>query len=131
MGNATGSFELASWNEESYEDAGDGSKLTKASVTQTFEGDIEGTGAVQWLMAYRKDGTAHFVGLQRIHGRIGQRKGTFVLETIGDFDGKMATWEATVVRGTATDELEGLTGSGTFGAPHGPRATFELEYGFE
>jgi Protein of unknown function (DUF3224) len=131
MVKATGSFELASWDEETYEDLEDGGKLTRASVTQSFTGDIEGDGAVQWLMAYRPDGTAHFVGLQRVRGAIGDRKGAFVLETIGDFDGKLATWRATVVPGSASGDLQGLTGSGDFGAPHGPKATFELEYTFD
>ena len=67
-----------------------GGKLTAPSVTQTFTGDVEGDGAVQWLMSYRKDGTADFVGLQRVRGSIGGRTGTFVMETIGEFDGKVA-----------------------------------------
>jgi hypothetical protein len=131
MTKANGSFELASWDEKTYEDLGGGAKLTRASVTQTFSGDIEGDGAVEWLMAYRTDGTARFVGLQRVTASIGGRNGSFVLETTGDFDGKMATWEASVVRGSGTGDLEGLTGSGTFGAPHGSKASFELEYRFE
>ncbi len=128
MTTARGSFELASWNEETYEDLGDGAKLTRASVTQRFDGDIEGDGAVEWLMVYRTDGTAHFVGLQRIRGAVGDRRGAFVLETSGDFDGKTATWTASVVPGSGTEELTGLAGTGSFGAPHGPKAEFELSY---
>jgi Protein of unknown function (DUF3224) len=129
--NAHGSFVVASWSEDTYEDLGGGAKLTRASVTQTFEGDVAGNGAVEWLMVYRGDGTAHFVGLQRVQGSIGDRLGSFVLETVGDFDGANATWQGSVVRGTATGELEGLSGRATFGAPHGPTASFELEYSFE
>jgi hypothetical protein len=128
---AHGSFELASWDENTYEDLNGGAKLTRASVTQTFKGDVEGDGAVQWLMAYRSDGTAHFVGLQRVDGCIHDRKGTFVFETIGDFDGQTATWAGLVIQGTATDELEGLSGRATFGAPHGSKASFEFEYSFD
>ena len=131
MTKATGSFELASWNEDTYEEMEDGRKLTRASVTQKFTGDLAGEGAVEWLMCYGRDGTAHFVGLQSVHGDIGGRKGSFVLETRGDFNGKMATWEAEVVAGSATGELTGLVGSGTFGAPHGPNASFDLDYKFE
>ena len=128
MTEARGTFELASWKEETYEELGDGAKLTRASVTQKFEGDIEGDGAVEWLMAYRPDGTAHFVGLQRVRGSVGGRTGVFVLETSGDFDGQTATWTASVVAGSATEELAGLAGDGTFGAPHGPNALYELSY---
>ena len=130
MTKATGSFELASWDEETYEEMGDGRKLTRASVTQRFTGDVAGEGEVEWLMCYASDGTAHFVGLQSVRGDILGRKGSFVLETRGDFNGQLATWEAAVVPGSATGDLAGLVGSGTFGAPHGPMATFDLDYKF-
>jgi Protein of unknown function (DUF3224) len=128
MTTANGTFELASWNEQTYEELAGGRKLTRAEVSQTFEGDITGNGAVQWLMVYRPDGSARFVGLQRIEGAIRGVDGTFVLETFGDFDGRLATWQATVVPGSASGDLEGLTGEGNFGAPHGPKASFEMEY---
>lgn len=130
MPKATGSFEVASWDEETYEEVGDG-KLTRASVTQTFTGDVDGEGAVQWLMSYRKDGTAHFVGLQRIRGTIGGRTGTVVLETIGDFDGKVASGTWSVVPGGGSADLQELRGTGSFEAPMGPKASFELDYELE
>ena len=128
MAVARGTFEIVSWEEEPYERMQGDSKLTRAAVTQRFTGDVTGEGSVQWLMAYSPAGTAHFVGLQRVKGAIGERKGTFVVETVGDFDGTVATWTATVVAGMATGDLEGLRGRGTFGAPHGPTASYELEY---
>jgi hypothetical protein len=78
-------------------------------------------------MSYRDDGTARFVGLQLVRGAIEDRKGTFVLETVGDFDGKQATWKATVVPGSGTGDLEGLRGKAKFGAPKGPNATFDFD----
>ena len=122
-----GSFENTSWDEDTVEELGDGAKLTRASVTQVFSGDVEGEGAAQWLMAYRTDGTAHFVGLQRVRGSLADREGTFVLETIGEFDGKVASWTATVVPGSGTKGLDGLAGGGSFQAPMGSTATFEME----
>jgi hypothetical protein len=128
MPTATGSFEVKHWNEAPYEEFDDGAKLARAEVEQSFTGDIAGEGAAQWLMSYRKDGTAHFVGLQRVTGVIGDRKGSFVLETIGEFDGAEARWTATVIGGSGTGDLEHLSGSGGFRAPHGSTAEFELEY---
>ena len=124
---ASGSFELLSWDEETY-DEGEEGKLTLATVSQKFSGDITGEGAVRWLMAYRADGTARFVGLQKVDGTIAGRRGSFVLETAGEFDGQMAKWSATVVSGSATAELSGLQGSGSFGAEHGPEATYGIDY---
>jgi Protein of unknown function (DUF3224) len=128
MPTATGTFEVKHWNEAPYEEREDGAKLTRAEVEQSFSGDVAGEGLAQWLMSYRKDGTARFVGLQRVTGVIGDRRGAFVLETVGDFDGAEARWTATVIPGSGSADLEDLSGSGSFRAPHGSTAEFQLEY---
>jgi hypothetical protein len=121
-----GGFQIASWDENAYDER-DGRRLTKASVTQQFEGDIAGEGAAEWLMAYQADGTARFVGLQLVDGQVAGLRGTFVLETSGEFDGRVARWEARVVSGSSTGELAALSGGGKFEAPHGSEASYELE----
>ena len=126
MAHTNGAFQVASWNEDAYDER-EGRKLTKASVTQRFEGDITGEGSSEWLMAYQPDGSARFVGLQLVDGEVGGRRGTFVLENVGEFDGGMARWEASVVPGSPTGELADLTGRGSFEAPLGSRASYELE----
>jgi hypothetical protein len=128
MTRATGTFQVQGWDENPYDTSEDGSKLTRAEVTQGFQGDIEGDGAVQWLMAYRPDGTAHFVGLQRITGTIGERRGAFLVETTGEFDGTVAKGEWTIIEGSGTEGLAGISGRGRFGAPHGSEAEYELDY---
>jgi uncharacterized protein DUF3224 len=129
MSRVTGAFQVAGWDEKPYHEGAEG-KLTLAIVSQTFSGDVAGHGDARWLMSYRPDGTARFVGLQRVEGEVEGRQGSFVLETAGDFDGKTATWSATVVSGSGTGELSGLEGTGRFGAEHGPEAVFELDLSF-
>lgn len=126
MATINGSFKVAAWDESPYDER-EGRRLTRASVTQHFEGDIAGKGSAQWLMAYQPDGTARFVGLQLVDGEVAGRRGTFVLETAGEFDGTVARWEAGVVSGSLTGELTELTGRGRFEAPHGSQASYELE----
>jgi hypothetical protein len=128
---ASGQFKVESWDEQTYAEIDGGRKLTRASVTQAFSGDIEGDGAVEWLMCYREDETADFVGLQRVTGQVGGRSGTFVLRTDGIFDGREAKGEWFVVPGSGTEELRGLRGKGGFTAPLGPEATITLDYDFE
>jgi Protein of unknown function (DUF3224) len=125
---AHATFTLDGWDEAPYEERADGRKLTRASVKQTFSGDIAGDGAVEWLMAYRPDATADYVGLQRITGTLGGRSGTFVLSTAGTFDGQEASGTWTVLVGSGTEELTGLTGTGTFSAPSGGEPTVSLDY---
>jgi Protein of unknown function (DUF3224) len=129
---ATATFKIEGWDENAYLEGEDGRKLTRASVKQSFAGDIEGEGSVEWLMCYRPDETADFVGLQQISGRLGERSGSFVLQSNGVFDGKEAKADLTVVDGSGTDDLAGITGQGEFRAPvGGGEPTVSLDYGFE
>jgi hypothetical protein len=127
MSTLTGGFELASWDEQTTQELEGERKLTRADVTQTFTGDLEGEGSVEWLMSYAEDGTARFVGMQLVRGVIDGRKGSVVLETLGEFDGRIASGTWTVIPGSATGDLTGITGKGRFEAPHGPNATYTLE----
>ena len=100
-------------------------------MTQKFSGDIEGEGSVQWLMCYRADGTADWIGMQRIVGKVNERSGSFVLQTVGTFDGTVAAGDWSVVPGSGTDELEGLTGKGRMEAPMGSQATYTLDFALD
>ena len=94
---AQGSWEVQSWAEDAYLELAAGAKLTRASVGQAFTGDLDGEGTVEWLMCYREDRTADFVGLQRFVGRLGSRSGSFVMQTRGSFDGTEAKGSLAVV----------------------------------
>ena len=126
MPSIKGSFQLSSWNEDAYHER-DGRRLTRTSVSQRFEGDIAGEGSAEWLMAYQADGRARFVGFQVVDGELAGRRGTLVLETTGEFDGRVARWDATILPGSSTGELTELEGAGKFDAPHGSTASYEFE----
>jgi hypothetical protein len=128
---AKGIAETKSWDEKPYDEFEGGRKLTRASVTQSFQGDIEGDGAVEYLMAYPNENSASYVGLQKIMGRLGGRSGSFVLQLSGSYDGEMARCTWFVVAGSGTGELQGLRGEGGFRAPHGSQASYTLDYDFE
>jgi uncharacterized protein DUF3224 len=128
MTKATGSFEVSGGTEDPYDELEGGIKLTHASGTQAFTGDIEGDGAVHWLMLYRADKTAHFVGLQRITGSVGGRSGSFVAAAEGDHDGTGSTITFEIIAGSGTGRLAGIAGQGSLIAMGGPKGTYELEY---
>ncbi len=89
-------------------------KTTVASDTATIAGDIEGEVADRWLMSYAADGTARFVGLTHVTGTVAGRTGTFVLQHAGRFDAEGLHSDFTVVPGSGTGDLSGISGSGTF-----------------
>jgi hypothetical protein len=126
MTTLTGEFEVTSWDEKPYLEA-DERKLTRATVRQSFSGDLTGVGEVEWLMCYADDGTAHFVGLQRIESTVDGRDGSVVVESVGDFDGKQAVGDWSVIPGSGTGALSVLRGEGSFKAPMGPKASYVLE----
>ena len=71
MARASGTFQITSMGEDTYQELDGGGKLTRANGDQRFTGDIEGEGSVEWLMCYSAEGGARYVGLQRVSGTIG------------------------------------------------------------
>lgn len=128
MTEAAGTFHVTGGGEDTYYELEGGPKLARVSGTQRFTGDIEGDGSVEWSMCYLPDGTARFAGLQRVEGWIGEHPGTFVMESVGAHDGKASKGTWTIIAGSGTGDLSGLTGAGTFSAPGGPEVSYRLEY---
>ena len=108
-----------------------GPKLAELRLTEKFTGDIDGESPVRALQVLRDDHSASLVSVQRFHGTLGGRHGTFVLqgsETVEN--GKIkATWF--VVPGSGTDELSGLRGEGGFEGDFGKGSDGTLDYWFE
>ena len=107
-------FEVKSWNENPFDEGAGLPKLTKAAVTKSYSGDIEGMSVTEWLMAYAEDGSATFVGLERIVGTFSGRKGSLVLEHVGSFAEGVAKGTLTVVHGSGTNDLVAVEGDGSF-----------------
>ena len=127
MAEASGDFSVTSWDEETYAELEAG-KLTRAKVTADFTGDISGSGRVEWLMCYRPDETADYVGFQDIEATLDGRRGGFVVTSTGTFDGKVAEGPWTIVEGSGRGDLAGISGTGHFSAPLGGGASYRLDY---
>ena len=125
MPSTSATFEIKEWNEEPFDEAVGVAKLTRASVIKEYTGDIEGSSATEWLMAYHPDKSAAFVGLERIKGTVGGRRGTLVLQHVGTFSEGAATATLTVVSGT--DELKGATGNGDLIADPSGRISLDIQ----
>jgi hypothetical protein len=125
---AQGTFHVTAWDENTYRELGDGAKLTRASIKQDYGGGLEAKGSWDALMCYSADGTATYVGFSYLEGRVGDREGSFVIRTDGAYDGNEARSTWSVVPGSGTGGLEGLSGEGTAVAPHGPDGEYTFEY---
>jgi hypothetical protein len=117
---AKATLRMSNWAEEAYQEGGEeGIRLCTARSDIAFTGDLEGQGGCRWLLAYPAEGPASFVGLQSFTGKLSGRSGTFVLELRGSFKDATAYVTWTVVSGSGTGELAGLTGEGGYEAPLG------------
>ena len=113
---ANSRFTIKSWDEKPYSEGQDLPRLTRAAVTKAFTGDIAGEGHVEYLMIIRSDGSATFVGFERVVGQLAGKAGSFVLQRTGIFENGVAKEsDAVVVSGSGTGELRGLRGEGEVG----------------
>ena len=127
-GKATGSFTIKGWDEQPYAEAEGAPKLTHARVVTTYSGELDGEGTGGLLMAYDQADAA-YTGYERFTGSLGGSSGSFVVRLDGGFDNGVAKTSWTVVEGTGTGDLTGLTGEGGYAASQGdPEVAYELRW---
>ncbi|GAB3433115.1 DUF3224 domain-containing protein [Flindersiella endophytica] len=91
---ASGVITVHLYEPEDLDSCDGGMNLVKVHVEETFSGDIEGEGVATFLQAARADGSASFVGLERMTGRLGGRQGTFVLQDSGTVEGEVVSGDS-------------------------------------
>jgi hypothetical protein len=130
---ATGTVTSTSWDEQPYNEPEGALKLTHASVVNTFAGDIQGEGTLAYLMYYRSEQYAGFIGLEQVVGSLGGQTGAFVLEHSGTFENGVVRASWRVTDGSGTGALAGLRGDGDYlwDGEHGNSVTYTLNYAFE
>ncbi len=108
-----------------------GPVLMEIHLNETFTGDIDGQSPVRALQVLSDDKSASLVSMQRFHGKLGRREGTFVLQGSEIVkNGKIkAKWS--VVPGSGTGDLSGLRGEGGFEGDFGKGSHGTLDYWFE
>jgi hypothetical protein len=114
-----------------YAEPAEGPVLTTIHVEESFSGDITGDGAVEFLQAARADGSASFVGIERVTGELGGRRGTFLLQDAGTVQDNIVSGDWFVIPGSGAGQLAGLRGEGGFRANLGEGAQVHLDYWFE
>lgn len=122
---ASGRIEVTSYDSKPYDDAG-AFTIAEVNVLEEFSGDLVGVGSVRFIMVNAPEGAAHFTGMERFLGKLGERSGSFILQNSGTLkDGVLQSrWE--VIPGSGTQQLAGLRGEGGCD-PTG----YTLDYWFE
>ncbi|MFN2519423.1 MAG: DUF3224 domain-containing protein [Candidatus Limnocylindria bacterium] len=120
-------FDITGWDDQPYDEQ-DGVKLSRTRVTKIFHGGIEGESTAELLMAFGHDGSAAYVGFERISGRIDGRPGSFVLHHNATASAGTQSADWTVVPGSGTGELVGLRGTARIAGDSKTGHTFTLDY---
>lgn len=129
--NAKTTFEIKSWEEKAYDESDGSPKLTRAQITKVYHGDIEAKSTLEYLMMYRLDGSASFVGFERVIGSINGHSGSFVLQHEGSFKDGIVRVTMFVVSDSGTGVLSGLRGESTYAVGHAEKHAITFDYDFE
>ena len=126
-------FNIAGWEEKTFSEPattglGHAGKLTKASVKKTYSGDLEGEGLLEYLLAYKDDGSAEYMGYERVIGKLDGVPGSFVFRHNGTYSEDRMMQTSVIVEGSGTGELIGLSGRTEIIAGHDKDYPFTLEY---
>ena len=127
---ATGAIEMKSWDERPFAESEGAPKLTRANGSDLYHGDIEGEATFEYLMLYADDGSATYVGMERVVGQLGDRHGSFVLQVSGVFENGTVKASWFVLSGSGTGDLRGLRGAGTLVWQDSQRSSVTLDYDF-
>jgi len=128
---AKSEYKILSWDEKPYFEGDNNIKLTRAVITKSYDGELKGNGTLDYLMVYNPDGSAHFVGIERYEGKIGTKSGSFIISHEGTFHLGVASSIFKVVKGSATAELAGLSGEGSFSTGHASSVSIDFKYVIE
>lgn len=127
---ASGAFAVTAWDETVLHDFGDGVRVVRVAVQQTYEGALQASAVGEYEMVYRDDGGAEFRGYQRVTGSLGGRDGEWVLQVDGRFDGRVTEGEIAAITGVGDPVMRELKGAGGFFAELGPTGEYHFDYVF-
>lgn len=131
---ATITVTVKNWTESRLAEVDPVHAVAQATFTTTWAGDVAGESISCLLLAY-VDGdpdkpetlVGPYVGYEQVTGTLAGRSGTFVLEARGDHRDGVARTEIRVVPDSATGELAGLRGEGSYAAT-AMEYTLSLDY---
>lgn len=111
MMHAKGSFEVK-LAPQSLSDAGTAANIGRMSIDKIFTGDLDAKSSGEMLMAQSAtEGSAGYVAIERVTGRLLGKEGTFLLQHSGLLSRGEASLVVMVVPDSGTGELQGLKGT--------------------
>jgi hypothetical protein len=98
-------------------------------LTKRFHGDFDGSGTGVMLSAGDPQaGTAGYVAIETVKGRLGEREGSFAFQQFGTMSGGHQALHYEVVPGSGAGELTGISGILRLTIDEDGTHRYELEY---
>jgi hypothetical protein len=127
---ATGTFEVTMSPEPPY-DVNEGASIGRVTLRKQFKGDLEATSSAEMLGARSEvKGSAGYVAIERVVGRLGGRSGSFVLQHSGTMTRGKGQLDVSVVPDSGTAELKSISGRMTIEISDG-KHLYSFEYNLE
>jgi hypothetical protein len=124
---ATGDFDVKLGPLEPY-NRDPGAALGRMSLDKVFEGDLQATSKGEMLSAGApQSGSAGYVAVERVTGTLNGRSGSFALQHSATMHRGTSSLSITVVPGSGTGELAGLSGTMNIIIADG-KHSYEFEY---
>lgn len=103
-------------------------RLGRLSIGKQFQGDLEATSKGEMLTAGTPvKGSAGYVAIELVTGKLHGRSGSFVLQHTGTMDRGEPSLTVTVVPDSGTEELTGLSGKMAINIADG-KHSYQFEY---
>ena len=114
MATANGTFEVKMAPQKADHAAAEAAGLGRMSLDKRYFGALEATGQGEMLsLLDREKGSGGYVAMERVTGKLEERKGTFVLQHDATMNRGAAEMRIRVVPDSGTGELEGIAGTMT------------------
>jgi len=103
--------------------------VARFELSKTFRGDLQGTGlGVMLSSGDPQAGSAGYVAIETVRGRLDHRDGGFALQQFGSMSDGTHTLHYEVVPGSGSEQLAGLTGVLHLTVEDDGTHRYELEY---
>ena len=125
---ASGTFDVKVTPQRPDNKEAETSKIGRMSLDKQFHGDLEVTSQGEMLAAMSEvKGSAGYVAMERVNGKLQGRSGTFVLQHTGTMTRGVPQLSVTVVPDSGTGELMGIAGAMTIKIDEG-KHSYEFDY---
>lgn len=107
---AAGTFDVTLSPQPPY-DTTAGVILSRISISKVFHGELQALSTAEMLSAMPPaEGSAGYVAIEQVTGKLGERAGSFVLQHSGTMNRGKPSLKVSVVPDSGTNELAGLAG---------------------